>query len=202
MPDELAKLAGAAGSSRRAATKRSRCAALAGCAGSFGAGQVAHHAADADAAPATAHRPPDPAVRRHPGQAAPSRCRPARSRRARGPGAARRRRQASICGRLLSTGRTPRATNSASLPGVGPCSTETVAAAGSKGFSTIASSRWATKNCLQPAAASAGATCAAPSPYASALTTAAQSALPTRACSCRQLATMAARSIVSTAPAV
>jgi hypothetical protein len=86
--------------------------------------------------------------------------------------------------------------------GVGPCSTETVTAAGSKGFSTIASSRSATKNCLQPAAASAGATCAAPNPYASALTTAAQSALPTRACSCRQLATMASRSIVSTAPAV
>src|SRR6266852_2837831 len=61
-----------------------------------------------------------------------------------------------------------------------------------------ASSTVATKNVLQPAAASARATGSTPQPYASALITAAHSAGTAAFSSLRQFATMASRSTVST----
>src|SRR5713101_606811 len=61
-----------------------------------------------------------------------------------------------------------------------------------------ASSTVATKNVLQPAAASARATGSTPQPYASALITAAHSAGTAAFSSLRQFATMALRSTVST----
>src|SRR5713101_3517785 len=65
-----------------------------------------------------------------------------------------------------------------------------------------ASSTVATKNVLQPAAASARATGSTPQPYASALITAAHSAGTAAFSSLRQFATMASRSTVSTPVAV
>src|SRR6478672_4563016 len=72
---------------------------------------------------------------------------------------------------------------------------------GSAARSRRASARCATKNVSQPAAASAMATGSSPQPYASALTTAAQSAGAAWLPSVRQFATMAPQSMVSVAPA-
>src|SRR6266446_5334661 len=69
---------------------------------------------------------------------------------------------------------------------------------GSAARAARASSTVATKNVLQPAAASARATGSTPQPYASALITAAHSAGTAAFSSLRQFATMASRSTVST----
>src|SRR5262245_10202182 len=73
-------------------------------------------------------------------------------------------------------------------------------ARGATARSRRASARCATKNVLQPAAAKADATGSTPQPYASALTTAAQSAGAERLASVRQFCTTAVQSIVRRAP--
>src|SRR5215469_9355998 len=90
-------------------------------------------------------------------------------------------------------------TNSCAQPGRGPFSTA-ISRSGSTLRRAIPSSIVATKKRRQPALASAGATIAAPKPYASALTTAAQHAGSTLCASKRQFATIPARSISRMAP--
>src|SRR6516165_1142753 len=91
-------------------------------------------------------------------------------------------------------------TNSCAQPGRGPFSTAISRGSGSTLRSAIPSSIVATKKRRHPALASAGATIAAPKPYASALTTAAQHAGSTRCASKRQFPTIPARSISRMAP--
>ena len=68
------------------------------------------------------------------------------------------------CPTLFSTGTTLAAAQCHSAPGCKPLSTAIIRSSGTKARIAIASARCATKKCWQPAATSAGTTCAAPSP--------------------------------------
>src|SRR5207248_2464285 len=110
-------------------------------------------------------------------------------------------RQSATCPGSLRTGTRPNSIKSSAQPGSRPLKTAISAASGNTPRSAIPSSIVATKNRRHPAAAKAGATSAAPKPYASALTTAAHSTGSTRRAKRRQFAAIPARSTSRMAPA-